>query len=44
MQLAVLGGHTDIVQELADRFSVVPKFVTQVRILAPGVYMYDLVY
>ena len=32
MQLAVLGGHTDVVQELADRFPSSIKFVTQVSI------------
>ena len=31
MQLAVLGGHTDIVQELADKFPSSVKFVTQVN-------------
>ena len=30
MQLAVLGGHTNIVQELADRFPSSIKFVDQV--------------
>ena len=33
MQLAVLGGHTDVVQELADKFPLSVKFVTQVNIL-----------
>ena len=30
MQLAVLGGHTEVVQELADKFPLSIKFVTQV--------------
>jgi len=31
MQLAVLGGHTEVVQELADKFPLSLKFTTQVR-------------
>ena len=31
MQLAVLGGHTDVVQELADKSPLSIKFTTQVR-------------
>ena len=30
MQLAVLGGHTEVVQELADKFPLSIKFTTQV--------------
>ena len=33
MQLAVLGGHTDIVQDLADRHPLSIKFVTPVSII-----------
>ena len=31
MQLAVLGGHIEVVQELADKFPLSIKFTTQVR-------------
>ena len=30
MQLAVLGGHTEVVQELTDKFPLSIKFTTQV--------------
>ena len=32
MQLAVLGGHTEVVQELAHKFPLTLKFTTQVII------------
>ena len=34
MQLAVLGGHAEVVQELADKFPLSIKFVTQVIVFS----------